>query len=46
MTQWPPPGVKPYFCDDAVCIIHGDCREIVLKADGVAGVYVVMPMTG
>ena len=26
---WPPAGVKPYYCDDAVCILLGDCREIV-----------------
>lgn len=26
---WPPAGVKPYFCDDAVCILHGDCRDIM-----------------
>ena len=28
-APWPPAGVKPYFCDDACCIILGDCREIV-----------------
>jgi DNA modification methylase len=27
--QWPPAGIKPYYCDNSVCIIHGDCREIV-----------------
>lgn len=27
--QWPPAGVKPYYCDDYACIIHGDCREIL-----------------
>lgn len=27
--QWPPVGIKPYYCDNSVCIIHGDCREIV-----------------
>jgi DNA modification methylase len=27
--EWPPPGVKWYYADDAVCIAHGDCREIV-----------------
>ncbi len=27
--RWPPAGVKPYYLDDAVCIILGDCREIV-----------------
>ena len=26
---WPPAGVRPYYCDDAVCILLGDCREIV-----------------
>ncbi len=29
VQQWPPVGIKPYYCDDAVCIIHGDCSEIV-----------------
>ena len=28
-APWPPAGVKPYYCDGAVCILHGDCREIV-----------------
>jgi site-specific DNA-methyltransferase (adenine-specific) len=27
-TTWPPVA-RPYYCDDYVCIIHGDCREIV-----------------
>ena len=27
--QWPPAGVKPYYCDDAVCIILGDCWDIL-----------------
>lgn len=28
---WPslPDGIKPYYLDDAVCIIHGDCRDVV-----------------
>ena len=26
---WPPAGVKPYYFDDSVCIIHADCREIL-----------------
>jgi DNA modification methylase len=29
VAPWPPAGVKPYYCDGAVCIILGDCREIV-----------------
>jgi DNA modification methylase len=27
-TTWPPVA-RPYYCDDYVCIIHGDCREVV-----------------
>ena len=27
--EWPPAGVKPYYADDAVCIIHGDAREVL-----------------
>lgn len=27
--EWPPKGVKWYYADSAVCIAHGDCREIV-----------------
>ncbi len=26
---WPPAGIKPYYVDDACCIIHGDCRAIL-----------------
>lgn len=26
---WPPAGVKPYYADNSVCIIHGDCRDIL-----------------
>jgi DNA modification methylase len=32
---WPPRGVKPYYVDDAVCLIHGDCREILPQLDAV-----------
>lgn len=28
-ATWPPTGIKPYYCDESVCIIHGDCREIL-----------------
>ncbi len=28
-TTWPPPNVKPYYVDESVCIIHGDCREVL-----------------
>ena len=27
--QWKPVGIKPYYEDDSVFLIHGDCREIV-----------------
>lgn len=29
MTDWPPPGIKWYYSDEAVAIAHGDCREIL-----------------
>lgn len=29
LAPWPPAGVKWYYSDDAVCIAHGDCREIL-----------------
>jgi DNA modification methylase len=28
-ATWPPTGIDPYYSDDSVCIIHGDCREIL-----------------
>jgi len=28
-AEWPPPGVRWYYADDAVALAHGDCREIV-----------------
>jgi len=28
-VPWPPAGVKPYYSDEAVCIILGDCRDIL-----------------
>ena len=27
--EWPPKVSGIYYCDDAVCIIHGDCRDIL-----------------
>ena len=27
--EWPPNVSGIYYCDDAVCIIHGDCRDIL-----------------
>ncbi len=26
---WPPAGIKPYYLDDAVCIVHADAREVL-----------------
>ena len=34
-VTWPPIGIKPYYVDDWVCIIHGDCREVLPGLDGV-----------
>lgn len=28
-ATWPPTGIKPYYFDESVCIIHGDCRDIL-----------------
>jgi len=28
-TNWHPKGIKPYYADDYVFIVHGDCREIL-----------------
>ena len=29
-------GIKsPYFADDAVCIVHGDCRLLEIKWNGI-----------
>jgi len=34
VATWPPTGIsRPYYLDDSVCIIHGDCREILPKLD-------------
>ncbi len=27
--DWPPPGVRWYYSDDAVCIAHADCRDVL-----------------
>ena len=29
LLQWPPAGIDWYYSDEAVCIAHGDCREIL-----------------
>ena len=29
MSEWPPPGIKWYYSDDAVAIAHADCREVL-----------------
>jgi len=29
IQEWPPKGLKYFYADDAVVIIHGDCRESV-----------------
>jgi len=34
-SLWPPQGIKPYYVDDSVCLIHGDCREILPTLDAV-----------
>src|SRR3990167_9950952 len=29
-ATWPPTGIaSPYYLDNSVCIIHGDCREVM-----------------
>jgi DNA modification methylase len=28
-APWPPPNVRPYYADDSVCLIHGDCLDIL-----------------
>ena len=33
--QWPPRGVNAYYADDSVCLIHGDCREILPQLEAV-----------
>jgi site-specific DNA-methyltransferase (adenine-specific) len=29
MTPWPPAGIKPYYSDGSVCLILGDCRDVL-----------------
>jgi len=29
LEPWPPAGIKWYYSDDAVCIAHADCRDIL-----------------
>lgn len=29
MSDWPPKGITPYYLDDSVCIVHGDCRDVL-----------------
>lgn len=29
-----PPGIKPYYLEDNICIIHGDCREVLPSLRG------------
>ena len=33
--KWPPRGVRAYYADSAVCLIHGDCRDILPQLDAV-----------
>ncbi len=30
-TDWHPKGITPYYADDSVFIIHGDCMEVLPK---------------
>lgn len=41
---WPPAGIRPYYSDASVCIVHGDAREVLplIRAD----VQVVSPPYG
>lgn len=34
-NAWPPAGVTPYYIDPWVCVVHGDCREILPLIRGV-----------
>ena len=40
---WPPAGVEPYYVDDAVCIVHGDCREVLPKLEGKVDIVITDP---
>ena len=32
-TDWHPKNIKPYYADEYVFIIHGDCHEILPQLD-------------
>lgn len=42
---WPPQGVEPYYADSSVCLIHGDCREILPTLDAVDHVITDPPFS-
>jgi adenine-specific DNA-methyltransferase len=46
MKTWPPEGIKPYYYDDSVCIIHGDCREFLPKIEQATLVLTDPPYCG
>jgi DNA modification methylase len=34
-APWPPHGVNAYYVDNSVCLIHGDCRDILPQLEAV-----------
>ncbi len=45
-APWPPAGVKPYYHDDHVCIVLGDCREVLPGLGGIGLVVADPPYNG
>ena len=37
-VMWPSIGIKPYYADDLVAIIHGDCRELLPGLDPIESI--------
>ena len=33
MADWHPKAIKPYYSDESVFLVHGDCREILPQLD-------------